>query len=185
VRSSRSLAGRAGLVAALSSALLVGCRGGRASFEQGSEPAGVAPSSTPAPPAGLSAPAFQAYEAARQSVGAGDSAGARDHFLEAVGAQPDFTEAWYNLGATTTRLAVAAAGAGQDQQALVLFREGVGQKRRARSLIDEGKWFVYTTTEQQEQVISDLQHALEDADAVLADEPSLLAALRLWAAARR
>jgi hypothetical protein len=30
-------------------------------------------------------------------------------------------------------------------------------------------------------VISDLQHALEDVDAVLADEPSLLAAMRMWA----
>jgi len=116
-------------------------------------------------------------------VSAGDLAGAREHFLEAVAAEPGFTEAWYNLGATTTRLSIAAAGAGKNQEALAFFREGLDQKRRASALIDEGRWFLYTP-EQREQVISDLQHALEDADAVLADQASLLAALRLWAARR-
>jgi predicted negative regulator of RcsB-dependent stress response len=184
VRSSRSLSVGIVLVGAL---LLVGCKSKAASSEQTNDPAAerggdpaAAAAATPAPPPGLSAEAFQAYEAAKQSVEANDLATARGHFQDAVAAQPDFTEGWYNLGATTTRLAAVAALAGQDPEAIALFREGVNQKRRAESLIGQGKWYIYTP-QQQEQVISDLQHALEDVDAVLADEPSLLAAMRMWA----
>jgi hypothetical protein len=130
-------------VVVLGTALLAGCRGRVAASEAGaaaseagapaSEGAPAPPSPTSAPPAGLSAEAFQAYETAKQSVEANDLAAARGHFQEAVAAQPDFTEGWYNLGATTTRLAAAAAGAGQDPEALALFREGVNEKRQAES----------------------------------------------------
>jgi hypothetical protein len=137
------------------------------------------------PPIGLSAEAYEAYEAGKHSIRAGDLAGGHQHLKAAVEAQPDFTEGWYNLGATTSRLAIEAAGSGRDDEALALFRESVDQKRRAQELIDQGKWFVYTTASDQETVRSDLGHALEDADAVLADEASLLAALRLWAASGR
>jgi hypothetical protein len=98
-----------------------------------------------------------------------------------VDLMPDFTEGWYNLGAAASRLAVEAAGRGEDPAALAFFREGVDAKRRADQLIREGKWFVYSPP-QQAQVTSDLAHALEDADEVLANEPALLIALRLHAA---
>ena len=61
---------------------------------------------------------------------------------------------------------------------------GVTQKRRASDLIAEGKWFVYLKEDEQKGVVSDLRHALEDADAVVQDEESLLIALRMWAARR-
>jgi hypothetical protein len=76
---------------------------------------------------------------------------------------------------------VEAAGRGEDPAALAFFREGVDAKRRADQLIRDGKWFIYSPP-QQAQVISDLAHALEDADEVLANEPALLIALRLHAA---
>lgn len=161
---------------------LLGCRG-TAEPQRERESRAAAPTPAPAP-VGLSPAALEAYEAAKRSVFAGDLDEARGHFTEATDAQPDFTEAWYNMGAATSRLSIAAAGAGEDQRALALFREAVSQKRRARALIDEGKWFVYTKVEEQEQVISDLQHALEEADAVMADDDSLLTALRMAAAGR-
>ncbi len=140
---------------------------------------------TAPPPSGLSIEAFRAYQAAILAVRGENLDEARDLLKQAVELQPDFTEGWYNLGATTSRLAMAAAVDARDQEALDLFREAVEEKRRAQALIDEGKWFVYTTREEQDQVIFDLRHALEDADAVMADEASLLAAMRLWAGSGR
>jgi hypothetical protein len=137
---------------------------------------------TPTPPPGLTAPAWEAYVAARQAIWANDLVTGQARLQEAIAAQSDFTEAWYNLGATTARLAGEAAGAGRDGDALTLFRESVTQKRRASDLIAEGKWFVYLKEDEQAGVVSDLRHALEDADAVVADEESLLVALKMWAA---
>lgn len=133
----------------------------------------------------LPAEAFTAYDAARAAVRARNYDEAKRQFLIAVQVEPDFTEAWYNLGATNGVLSLAEAGAGGDAEAVALFREGVEAKKRARDLIDQGKWFVYKTEAEQSQVKDDLRHALEDADDVLADEPSLLVALRLQAQGRR
>jgi tetratricopeptide (TPR) repeat protein len=144
----------------------------------------TSPPTTPTP-LGLSAKALQAYVDARAATRAANLDEARDLLKQAVAIQPDFTEAWYNLGATTSRLSMAAAVNERDQEAIALFREAVEEKRRAQALVEDGKWFVYKTSEEQDQVISDLRHALEDADAVLADEPSLLAAMRIWAASGR
>ncbi len=149
------------------------------------EPVMEATASTAPPPPGLSLEAFRAYQDAKVAVRAESLDEARDLLKRAVELQPDFTEGWYNLGATTSRLAMAAAAEARDQEALALFRSAVEQKRRAQALIGEGKWFVYTTPEEQDQVIFDLRHALEDADAVMADEASLLAAMRIWAASGR
>jgi hypothetical protein len=113
-------------------------------------------------------------------VGQGDYARSALEFGRAVELAPDFTEGWYNLGAATSRLAVEAAGRGDDAEALRLVRAGVEQKRRARDLISAGTWWIYDAR-QQAVVRHDLEEALRDVDAVLADEPSLLAALRLQA----
>ena len=122
-----------------------------------------------------------AYRSARDAVRRRDHLEARRHLRATVDAMPDFTEGWYNLGAAASRLAVESAGRGEDQTALTFFREGVAAKRRADQLIREGKWFIYGPSEQA-QVTADLASALEDADEVLANEPALLAALRLHAA---
>ncbi len=166
-------------------AVLGACRSDGAGAAAAREGAAAAETpAAPTPPPGLSAPAWEAYVAARKAIYDNNLVEGQARFKEAIAAQPDFTEAWDNLGATTSRRALEAAGAGRDAEALTLFRESVTQKRRSSDLIAEGKWFVYLKPEEQAGVVSDLQHALEDADAVLADEDSLLAAMRIWAARR-
>jgi hypothetical protein len=49
--------------------------------------------------------------------------------------------------------------------------------------MDQGVWYVYLTTAEQQQTREDVEAALEDADAVLDDEASLLTAMRLMAGA--
>ncbi|HEX6736723.1 MAG TPA: hypothetical protein VF310_00490 [Vicinamibacteria bacterium] len=141
-----------------------------------------AASSTPDDLAALPPDVAEPYRAAREAVRRRDHAEARRLLQTAVGLMPDFTEGWYNLGAASSHLAVEAAGRGEDQAALAFFREGLDAKRRADGLIREGRWLIYNP-QQQEQVKSDLAHALEDADEVAANEEALLAALRLHAAA--
>jgi len=183
-----TLACRSALVAFSMAALVfAGCRGKGKDAEAPpkTEPVAEATKPTTPPPPGLSRDALYAYGTAIQAVRAANLDEARNLLKQAVELQPDFTEAWYNLGATTSRLAMAAAVDSRDLEALALFREAVLEKRRAQALVDDGKWFVYKTREEQDQVISDLRHALEDADAVMADEASLLAAMRIWAASGR
>ncbi|MBI4697649.1 MAG: hypothetical protein HY758_01700 [Nitrospirae bacterium] len=126
--------------------------------------------------------AWEAYKAARTKVIGGKYLEARRYLLIAVQEKPDFTEAWYNLGALNGNLAIEKMAQGQEQASLSLFREAVDQKRRAQALIAEGKWFVYKTPAEQAQVQYDIQEALSDADEVLEDEPSLIQALKLMAA---
>ncbi|MBI2264437.1 MAG: hypothetical protein HYU64_04615, partial [Armatimonadetes bacterium] len=97
---------------------------------------------------------------------------------KAVSQNSEFTEAWYNLGATRGVLAVIAAHENNDSAALHYFREAVAAKRRAKDLMDQGK-FVFYNKSQQDEVRSDVEHALEDADEVMGDERSLLIALRI------
>jgi tetratricopeptide (TPR) repeat protein len=124
-----------------------------------------------------------AYEAGKRAVRARDYDEARRQLERAVERMPEFTEAWYNLGATLTTLSIRAAGAGDDAAALALFKDAVAAKKRAQDLISEDKWVLYEGAER-DQVVHDLTEALRYADEVLGDERSLLVALRLWAAQR-
>lgn len=126
--------------------------------------------------------ALEAYQAARRAVRAGDMAGAVRHLSAALEIKPDFTEAWYNRGAAYSHLAIAEMRKGRESESLAMFRAAVADKKRAQELINQGKWFVYKTAAEQDQVKSDLANALEEADDVLADEQSLIAALKLYAA---
>ncbi len=72
------------------------------------------------------------------------------------------------------------AGRGADGTALSLFRQAVAAKQRARTLMNEDKWFLYRERER-EIVRHDVEEALRDADSVMADEETLLVALRLRA----
>lgn len=133
--------------------------------------------------AGLNPDARAAYDLGLGAAREGDLASAARGFSRAAELQPDFTEAWYNLGAATSRQAAEVAGRGHDAEALQLFRAAVGHKRRAGELIASDTWWIYDEG-QQAVVRSDLENALRDADAVLADEKSLLIALRMQAGAR-
>lgn len=137
------------------------------------------------PPAGsrprLAPLAGRLYEAAKEAYRAGDLATMAGHLERAVAIQADFTEAWYNLGACRSNLAQEAAVAYSDVEAVQLFRAAVDAKRRSKELMDRGVWYVYLTPREQQEVRSDVQHALEDVDAVLEDQQALLTALRLTA----
>jgi len=122
-----------------------------------------------------------AYERAKGDHSRGDLAAMQESLELAVRYQPDFTEAWYNLGACRGNRALEAIRAEDEAGALELFRSAVEAKRKAKALMDQEVWYVYLTKQEQQQVRDDVEAALEDADAVMADEASLLAAMRLMA----
>lgn len=123
--------------------------------------------------------AMQAYDEAKAAVWESKLALAQDLLKEAVDLKPDFTEAWYNLGATQTRLAIAAAESNDDALAVKLFRDGVGSKKRARELMIQNKWFEYVDDERI-RARSDAENALQYADETLANEAMLLNVLKHW-----
>jgi Tfp pilus assembly protein PilF len=124
------------------------------------------------------------YREAQGFVTAGNLDQARATLERAVAGEPDFTEAWYNLGATYSNLSVQDAGRGADGTALSLFRQAVTAKERARTLMNEDKWFLYRERER-EIVRHDVEEALRDSESVMADEAALLVALRMRARAVR
>jgi tetratricopeptide (TPR) repeat protein len=150
-------------------------------------PAAVA-SSPPAVAAGglrsLAPEARNHYQEAQRLVYVGNLEEAQAALERAVAAQPDFTEGWYNLGATYSNMAVREAGQGHDDRALELVGKAVAAKGKARELMGAEAWFLYDERQRQ-TVRDDVAHALEDADAVLADPASLLVALRLRARGMR
>ena len=130
---------------------------------------------------GMDERAGAAYERAKGDHSRGDLAAMQESLEQAVRYQPDFTEAWYNLGACRGNRALEAIRAEDEAGALELFRSAVEAKRKAKALMDQEVWYVYLTEQEQQQVRDDVEAALEDADAVMADEASLLAAMRLMA----
>jgi hypothetical protein len=128
----------------------------------------------------LAPPALARYREAQDFVRSGRLDQAQAALEAAVAAEPEFTEGWYNLGATYSNQAVRDAGRGLDVAALDFVRKGVTAKSRARDLMKADVWFLYDAS-QREIVRSDVAQALEDVDTVLADPESLLAALRLRA----
>lgn len=124
-------------------------------------------------------PALQAYEQAKGYVNAGDLEGARGALGRAVELDPQFAEAWYQLGATETNLAIQTVYA-DESAAVQLFRDGVDHKRNAQSLMRQGSYRVWTRS-QQDEAWYDLQQGLDGVDELLADEALLISALKMYA----
>jgi hypothetical protein len=122
--------------------------------------------------------AWQSYEDAKDAVYQRDYLRAERDLANAVKIKPDFTEAWYNLGATQTHIAIEIVNS-SEQGAVEKFREAVNSKKTARSLMMDGKWFEYTG-DQQTEVRYDVEQALEYADDVLNHEAALIDMLRAW-----
>jgi len=119
-----------------------------------------------------------AYQEAKRSIQASDLRSAVTALQRAIAQNPDFTEAYYQLGAAKTNLAIEEVR--RDEHAAVeLFREGVEAKKEARRLMNQSKYYVWDER-QRAQARIDLREALRDVDAVLADEPSLIAALKTY-----
>lgn len=123
--------------------------------------------------------AMQAYDQAKQAVWESKLSLAQDLLKESVDLKSDFTEAWYNLGATQARLAVIAAKSDDSQTAIRLFRDAVESKKKARELMIQNKWFEYVDDERV-KARSDVENALQYADETLASETHLVEVLKSW-----
>jgi tetratricopeptide (TPR) repeat protein len=123
-------------------------------------------------------PGASAYQEAKLYIQASDLRGAVTALQRAIAQNPDFTEAYYQLGAAKTNLAIEEVRH-DERAAIELFREGVEAKKEARRLMDQNKYYIWTER-QRSQARIDLREALRDVDAVLADEPSLIAALKTY-----
>ncbi|HTO43222.1 MAG TPA: hypothetical protein VML56_04025 [Burkholderiales bacterium] len=95
----------------------------------------------------------------------------------AVRANPRLTEAWYELGRLKVKRAPIVIKA-NELQAVAMFREGLEAEQEALRLLDSGKIAVWTGDEEiqaRETLATDLANANE----VMADQDSLLNALRM------
>ena len=119
-----------------------------------------------------------AYQEAKGLIQVNDLRGAVISLQHAIEQNPEFSEAYYQLGAAKTNLAIQAVRY-DERSAINLFREGVEAKKQARHLMSLNKYYVWNER-QREQAWIDLREALRDVDAVLADEPSLVAALKMY-----
>lgn len=139
----------------------------------------AAPAATAPPHPAIPQQAWLAYEDARTAVYLRDYARAERDFLLAVQLQPDFTEAWYNLGATQANMAIELVNY-SERAAVDKYHDAVNSKKTARSLMMDDKWFVYTGDERTE-VRYDVEQALEYSDEIASHEAELVEALHLWA----
>jgi hypothetical protein len=128
---------------------------------------------------GLSKAVKDSYEAAKHGVKINDLASAEFNLKKAVRLKPDFTEAWYNLGATQANLSIEFAKENKDKEAIAKFKEAVDSKKRAKELMDKDIWFIYKE-EEQINVRSDVENALADADETIANKETLLMLLKTW-----
>jgi len=172
-------------VACLTGVLIVGCRGEVASSPH------RAPSDTSRASGGATAkdaaaaPGERAgladYRQAGDAVASGDVRRAIALLEHAVALDPEFAEAWYQLGAARSNLAVAEVGV-DEPGAVQLFRDAVEAKQRARSLMLLGKTSLWNDAELA-QAEADADQALSDVDDVLVDDAHVAAALRLYGGA--
>lgn len=125
-------------------------------------------------------PALTAYYEAKRCVGADDLEGAKAALLRATELDPQFAEAWYQLGATESNLAIRTVNY-DESLAVQLFRDGVDHKRTAGDLMRAGATRVWTPP-QLSQAADDLEQGLEGVDELLADEALLISTLKLYAA---
>jgi tetratricopeptide (TPR) repeat protein len=119
-----------------------------------------------------------AYQEAKRYIQASDLRSAVTALQRAIAQNPDLTEAYYQLGAAKTNLAIEEVRR-DERAAIELFREGVEAKKEARRLMNQNKYYIWDER-QRAQARVDLREALRDVDAVLADEPSLIAALKTY-----
>jgi uncharacterized protein (UPF0264 family) len=127
-------------------------------------------------------PAMLAYRRAREHIASNHLREAVVALKEAIGHDPQFGEAWYQLGAAQANLAIGQVNANADA-AVAMMEEAVRSKKHARNLMNAGELRVWTPA-QTAQARSDLDNALADIDQVMGDRTSLIAAMEIWAGAR-
>ncbi len=114
----------------------------------------------------------------REAVAAAEDGDERLRLLElTVRSNPHLAEAWYELGRIKVRRAPVVIKT-DELQAVAMFREGLEAEQEALRLLESGKIVVWTNEEEmraRETLAVDLANANE----VMADQDSLLNALRM------
>lgn len=95
----------------------------------------------------------------------------------AVRANPRLAEAWYELGRFKVRRAPVVIKT-DELQAVAMFREGLEAEQEAQRLLDSGKVVIWTG-EEEIRARESLSIDLANANEVMADQDSLLNALRM------
>jgi len=133
-------------------------------------------------PSGPVIPGREQYELAKQAIMAGDVAGAKPLLEQCTKVGPQVCEYWYQLGAAESNLAIDIVNQ-SESEAVRMFGDSVDHKREAMRLLNAGQCPIWTDAER-EQARSDGMAGLADAEAVLNDPVSLVAAMKMYAAQR-
>lgn len=120
------------------------------------------------------------YEEAKHAILSDDLEGGVSLLEQIVVLDPEFGEAWYQLGAALANQAVRLVAA-DEEAAIEKFDAGVAAKKTAQERMNRGALRVWDAFELR-QAQEDLDAGLADADAVRADRETLIAALYLHAA---
>jgi hypothetical protein len=136
---------------------------------------------SPPPPAPSAAPARKAeiagVESYRHALATEDSEERLRLLEQTVRANPRLAEAWYEVGRRKVKLAPDIVKL-DELQGIQVFREGLEAEKEALRLLDAGKVTIWNAAEE-DQARATLATDLANVDETLADQDSLLRALRV------
>lgn len=142
---------------------------------------GCGKGSSPPAPAPVAVPVQRAEIAGvgtyREALAAQDEEETLRLLEQAVRANSHLAEAWYELGRLKVKRAPDIVKR-DELQAIAMFREGLEAEKEASRLLDAGQVTVWTPAEQ-DQAREVLARDLANVDEALADQESLLTALRM------
>lgn len=144
-------------------------------------PLGGCGKSAPPPPPKPAAKPVQKVEITgvdlyRRALATQDSDEALALLEQTVRANPGLTEAWYEVGRRKVKQAAVLIKT-DEQQAVQMFREGLGAELEAMRLLDGGKITLWSTDELA-TARTNLEVDLRSADEAMASPDALLTALR-------
>jgi tetratricopeptide (TPR) repeat protein len=156
---------RLGFTIAVSAALVAACG-------KGSSPPSSAPAAAPVRKAEIAGVGIY-----RDALATEDSEEALRLLEQAVRANPRLAEAWYDVGRRKIKIAPDIVKL-DELQGIQVFREGLEAEKEALRLLDAGKVTVWNAAEE-DQARATLATDLANVDETLADQDSLLRALRV------
>jgi tetratricopeptide (TPR) repeat protein len=113
----------------------------------------------------------------REALATEDNEEALRLLEQAVRANPRLAEAWYDVGRRKVKLAPHIVKL-DELRGIQIFREGLEAEKEALRLLDAGKVTVWNAAEE-DQARATLATDLANVDETLADQESLLRALRV------
>jgi hypothetical protein len=136
-----------------------------------------------APVAKPLAPGRAEYDRAKSAIVARDMPRAIELLTQATRADAEVCEYWYDLGAAESNRAIDVVY-DSSSDAVHLFESSVDHKTESLRLMDLGKCAIWTGPQRQEAHAAAVA-GLRDADEVLRDKASLVAALQMYADQRQ